>query len=242
MKQILLVHFLLYISTQCLSQTVEKTMVENWVKNRNIYLNNPTAPIGYTRTTDCDERPVYRKNYGDSISLFTWAGGIAMDTIMLKAAILDSGFNIYTYPSEVQDNGTVFINWMKERTYLWRNDTLYLLDDYNSDAAKLGLKSLEDLRSHKITSEEFGRILDELHSDKYPEVPHFKIIYFKGIFNGGPSYQFTKNENYLEETVTLNAKWTEDGVDYIEINLKTHTQGRHRFSSNLEILELSNCR
>ena len=131
---------------------------------------------------------------------------------------------------------------MSKHTFIWQNDTLYLLDDYNQAAAKAQLKLMEDHFAKKISTEEYSKKLKEVDESKYPFTPKFKVIYFKGIFDNGDKYDFSENENFRKESVALIDKWTENGTIYYEINLETHTNGRHKFSEEMKMLERNNCR
>ena len=61
---------------------------------------------------------------------------------------------------------------MSKHTFIWQNDTLYLLDDYNQAAAKL-------IRGRpfrkKISTEEYSKKLKEVDESKYPFTPKFEV-------------------------------------------------------------------
>src|SRR5690606_28097118 len=148
-------------------------------------------------------RPMYRKDNGDTIILYTWGGSIAEDLKTFKKSTNQVGFNIYRYPVKVQNNGTVVVNRMAKQTYVWRSDTLYLLDEYNKSAADAHSKLTNAHWAKEISTEEYKKKLKEFDESKFPYEPQFKIIYFKGIFEKGKSYQFVETENFRSETVEL---------------------------------------
>lgn len=242
MKRQLIFLTIILQATITLGQSKEQKKTEKWLNKKEIQLNNPETPEGFERQTDCKGRPIYRKESADTITLMTWGGSIAEDLKTFKKTTQESGFNIYRFPSEVQKNGTVIVHRMSESTFIWRNDTLYLLDTYNEAAAKAHLKIMEDHFAKKISTEEYRRQLESFDDSKYPFTPKFKIIYYKGIFNDSDRYEFSEKENFRMESVSLVEMWTESGTTYLEINLDTHTNGRHRFSEDMKHLERNNCR
>jgi len=214
-----------------MAQTKVHNKTEKWIDKKEIELNNPITPEGFERQTDCKGRPMYRRESSDTIELFTWGGSIAEDLKTFKKSTKDKDFNVYRYPSEIQKNGTVIVHRISKRTFIWKNDTLYLLDDYNQAAAKAQLNLMEDHFAKKISTEEYRKKLEEFDESKYPFTPKFKIIYFKGIFDQDNRYDFSEEENFRKESVSLIAKWSENETTYFEINLDTHTNGRHRFEA-----------
>jgi hypothetical protein len=242
MKRQLIFLTIILQATITFGQSKEQKKTEKWLVKKDIQLNNPETPEGFERQSDCKGRPIYRKESADTIVLMTWGGSIAEDLKTFKKSTKEEGFNVLRYPSEVQKNGTVIVNRMTEYTFIWRNDTLYLLDDYNESASKAHLKLMEDHFAMKISTEEYQRQLEEFDASKYPFTPKFKIVYFKGIFKDSDNYEFSETENFRKESVSLVDKWTENGQTYFEINLDTHTNGRHRFSEDMEHLERNNCR
>tara|TARA_Y100000589_G_scaffold332344_1_gene392087 strand:- start:55116 stop:55850 length:735 start_codon:yes stop_codon:yes gene_type:complete len=242
MKRQLIFLTIILQATITLGQTKEQKKTEKWLNKKGIQLNTPKTPEGFERQTDCKGRPIYRKESADTITLITWNGSIAEDLKKFKKTTQEPGFNIYKYPSEVQKNGTVIVNRMSESKFIWRNDTLYLLDTYNEAAAKAQLKLMEDNFAKKISTEEYRRNLESFDESKYPFKPKFKIIYYKGIFKDSYRYKFSKKENFRMESVSLVEMWTENGRTFYEINLDTHTNGRYRFSEDMKYLERNNCR
>ena len=242
MKRQLLFLTIILQGTIAFGQSKEQKKTEKWINKKDIRLNNPTTPDGFERQADCKGRPIYRKESNDTITLMTWGGSIAEDLKTFKKSTQEEGFNVFRYPSEVQKNGTVIVNRLTKYTFIWRNDTLYLLDDYNEAASKAQLKLMEDHFAKKISSEEYRRKLEEFDKSKYPYTPKFKIIYFKGIFNDNVRYEFSEKENFRMESVSLVDRWTENGTTFFEINLDTHTKGRHGFSEDMKHLERNNCR
>src|SRR5690606_33221603 len=103
-------------------QTKDREKMEEWMIKSGIELNNPKVPEGFKSQLDCKNRPMYRKDNGDTIILYTWGGSIAEDLKTFKKSTNQVGFNIYRYPVKVQNNGTVVVNRMAKQTYVWRSD------------------------------------------------------------------------------------------------------------------------
>ena len=242
MKRVTIIFIFILQSTISFAQTEELKQTEKWIVKNDIELNSPLTPIGFERKTDCKEQPIYRKNISDTIVLYTWGGSIAEDLDKFKLTTQEEGFNIYRYPTKIQKNGTVIVNRMSQHEFIWRNDTLYLLDDYNEAASKARLKLMKDRFADKISKDQYEKELKEFDESKYPFTPKFKIIYFTGIFDNSIYYVFAEKENFRQEKVELIDKWMENGKMYYEINLDTYTNGRYRFTDDLTEIERNNCR
>src|SRR5690606_35995428 len=141
--------------------------MEEWMIKSGIELNNPKVPEGFKSQLDCKNRPMYRKDNGDTIILYTWGGSIAEDLKTFKKSTNQVGFNIYRYPVKVQNNGTVVVNRMAKQTYVWRSDTLYLLDEYNKSAADAHSKLTNAHWAKEISTEEYKKKLKEFDESKF---------------------------------------------------------------------------
>jgi hypothetical protein len=228
--------------TFCFSQSNEQKKTQKWIDKMEIQLNNPITPEGYIRQSDCKEQPIYRKEISDTIILYTWGGSIAEDLKTFKETTIEEGFNVYRYPSKVQSNGTVVVTRMSKDVFVWRNDSLYLLDSYNETASEAFIQIMKDHSAKKITTEEYKQKMENFDDNNYLYTPKFKVIYFNGIFENSESYKFAQNQNFREEAVILKSKWTSNGITYIEFNLDTHTNGRYRIATNLSWIESNNCK
>ncbi len=240
-KQVLLITIILS-STISFAQSGNQQETEKWIKKEDIELNNPVPPIGFSLEYDCKGYPIYRKDIADTIIIFCYNGAIAEDLKTFQKTVKETGFNSFRYPTKVQSNGTVIVNKISKNVFVWRKDTLFLLDEYNDAFAKEQLKLMDKFLSKKITRQEYEKSIENLDESNYPFAPQFKIIYFKGIFDNEDYYRFTTDQNFRNEGVQLVSKWTENGKIYYEINLKTYTNGRYRFSEDMRILERNNCR
>ena len=199
-------------------------------------------PLGFDKFFDCESRPAYIKHSGDTILLYSWNGSIAKTLKEFKKVSKQKDFNVLTYPSEVQSNGTVITNSIALRIFLWRSDTLYLFDDYNLELSRAQMAIMFDYFDNKITEKEYKTQMKKIDISKYPFAPSFKAIYFTGIFDNGETFQFDSIQNFRKESVRLVKRWNKNGTNYFEINLNTHTNGRHRFSADLKHLERTNCK
>lgn len=209
---------------------------------KGINLTNPNTPKDFDKFIDCKSRPSYIRHSGDTIFLYSWNGSSAQTLKEFKKTTKDNGFNTYNYPSLVQGNGTVIVNKLSLRIFIWRNDTLYMFDDYNSDLAAAEMTIMFEYFDKKISKKEYETKMKNLDRSKYPFTPKFKTIFFKGIFDNDNIYIFSHDQNFKEESVEFIKKYEENNVNYIEINLKTYTDGRFRFSDDLKHIERNNCK
>lgn len=237
MKHRILLITLFFLSTFCVGQTPEQEKLDKWLSKHDIELNKPVAPSGFIQTTDCKSRPLYRMNRGDTIVLYHAGSSIAQDLKTFKKTVTDPDYNVFIFPSKTQNNGTVIVNHLIKSTFIWRNDTLYLGDDYNKNASEATGKALSDFLNKRITQEEYRTIA----SSYVPMKERFKVIYYTGLFSAGRNYQFTEAQNFRKESIVLVNRWLDGELRMSEVNLKTHTNGRYRFSGDMSILETTNC-
>lgn len=234
---------LLFLTNYLLfAQTRDQLKTEKWLLKNKIPLMETNPPIGFNKFIDCQSRPAYIKHSGDSIFLYSWGGSIAETLKEFKKTAKQKDLSVFIYPSEVQSNGTVITNTLSLSLFLWRNDTLYLYDDYNSQLSRAKMEIMFMYYDKKISKKESGTLLKEIDISKYPFTPSFKTIYFTGIFASGESFQFDSIQNFKKESVRLVNRWNERDKVIFEIDLKTDTNGRYRFSADLENIERTNCK
>jgi hypothetical protein len=233
---------IIFQSVIVIAQTKEQKKIDKYIASNNIILNNPTTPTGFDRYTDCKGRPIYRKDSAETIIIYTWGGSVAEDLERFKNIINSETFNIHSYPSKTQSNGTVIINRMSKHIFVWRDKELYLLDSFNEKSSQAELKLMDDFFANKISKENYEKKLQELNDSIFPNTPQFKLIYFEGMFDTSYFYEFSEEQNFRKEYVKLMANWEDSGVEFFEINLKTHTNGRYRFSKDMKVLERTNCK
>ncbi len=241
-KNYIVIFIIIVHSGISLAQTNEQRKTKKWLEKNNIALNMPITPSGFYRQTDCKGNPIYRKELSDTIILYNWNGSIVEELEPFKKTTKKVGFNTYQYPIEILGNGTILVNLMSKREFIWRNDTLYFLDDFNEDGVIAHIKYMDEVYYEGISMDEYEKKLKEFDISKYPYTPKFKIIYFKGIFDNSNFYEFSEKENFRKEKVVFIAKWNEGGKTIYEINLDTHTNGRYRFTDDMSKIEENNCR
>src|SRR5690606_19959641 len=183
----------------------------------------------------------YRKIIGDTIIIYSRGGSIAEDIESLNESIKDKRFNIYRYPKKTQNNGTIIIQEMRKWTFLARNDTLYLLDEYDERKSEEHIKIMDSFLKGKITESEFRKKVDKNELKDFGFKPKFKVIYFKGIFDKSNSYTFKVNQNFRKENVTLLKSWKEKDKTYYKINLETWTAGKYVISEDFEFINTEIC-
>ena len=241
MHRIQLIISLLLCSIISQAQSALQEQTEKWMKDNHIKLNNPTVPEGFIQFRDCKSNLNYKRVSGDSIFLFSQGGAIAEELETFKQSTREPNFNSLRYPYSIQRNGTVVVISFKLHKFIWRNDTLYLYDDFNSDANEAFLQIMKDYSAKIISEEAYKKQLKEFDQTKYPVYPKLKAIYFNEIFKNSSSYTFNKDQNFRKETVYLVKRDNEGRKEILEINLDTHSNGRYRFSSDLAIIEAVNC-
>lgn len=232
---------LLALSTVLVGQEPPKLKIDKWIDQKGITMNSPIAPAGFTSFLDCQMRPAYRRVSGDTITLYTWGGSIAEDLETFKKSVASPDFNVFRYPTKTQTIETVVVVRMGRRDFIWRHDTLYVLDSYNKERATRSLKLMEDHWAKTLTDEEYEKQMKELEGQNFGFVPQYKAIYFTGIFDKMRSYTFGPTENFRGETVHWTGASFSEGKKIFEINLDTHTDGRYRFSEDMMMLETANC-
>jgi hypothetical protein len=230
--------FLMALSATCLGQTEN---LKKWIEANGIELNAPSPPAGFNLFHDCDGLAVYKKVYGDTIHLFTSRASMAQDLSTFKKTVKNKGFNVFEYPSKYQTNGTVIVQQFREKIFVWRNDTLYLLDDFNLEEAQVKLNAIEQYASKRISKGEYKKLLEQAKQLTVDFTPKFKIIYFTGIFDEASKYQFSSQENFRKEKVTLESSWIQDNETCFQIHLQTHTDGNYTFSESMTFLNLEGC-
>jgi len=212
------------------------------IKENKIELNNPNQIEGFTRYIDCDSNFAYKKTIKDTIVFYTWSIEIAQTIDEFKKTIKDSTFNKFIYPEYVQDNGTVVVVYLEKKEFIYRNDTLYLLDTFNDELSKAGGKLFKELTKRNTPTDSFEYYYNNLKKQYTDFKPRFKTVYFKGIFDKGDKYSFPSNLNFREETVLLEETWIQDGTKCFKIHLTpTHDSGIYTFSEDMKFIDYENC-
>jgi len=240
MKTVLTLIFTLSLSL-LYGQTNEQLKTEKWLFKNNIQLMEIDNPKEFDKFYDCESRPAFIKHTGDTILLYSWNGSVAQTLDEFKKTVKQKDVDPYYYPSEVQSNGTVVVNNLNLSVFLWRNDTLYLFDDYNADLGEAQMDIMFKLEpfNEKVYEAEINKI----DLSKYPFTPSFKTIYFKDIFKSSETYAFTMDQNFKLESVRLIGVFVENNIEYTEIKLNTRNDGgTFRFSSDLKQIERTNCK
>ncbi len=242
MKRHIIILILTISSIFSFAQNKEVKKLEKWIDKNNIVFNSPACPEGFEYFQNCNEIHAYRKVIGDTIIIFSRGGSIAEDIESLTESIQDERFNIYRYPKKVQKNGTIIIQEMRKWTFLARNDTLYLLDEYDERKSEEQIKIMNAFFKGKITESEFKIQVDENESKDFGFKPKFKMIFFKGIFDKSDDYSFNVNQNFREENVTLLTSWKENDRTFYKINLKTWTAGKYIITEDFEFINTEICK
>jgi len=224
-----------------IGQDPPKLKIDKWMEKNRIKLNAPVPPAGFTFFYDCRMKPAYRRVSGDTITLYTWGGNLAERLDTFKETFKSPDFNVFRYPSKTQTNETVIVERLTRRDFLWRNDTLYVLDSYNKERATRSLKLMEDHWAKNLSDEEYEAQMKDLDGQDFGFVSKYKAIYFTGIFDNGKSYTFSVSQNFRLETVHWTGASFSEGKKIFEIKLDTHTDGRYRFSEDMMMLETANC-
>ncbi len=235
-------HILLILfNTSCFSQSPEEINLEKWIKKENITFNSPICPEGFEHFQNCKEINAYRKISGDTIIIYSRGGSIAEDIETLNESIKDQRFNIFRYPLNKQSNGTIVVQEMRKWTFLSRNDTLYLFDEFDEIKSAEFIKIMSAFYKGKISEAEYKKQTEENEKKDLGFIPQFKMIYFKGIFDDTNVYQFDENQNFKEEKVTLLKTWENKGVCYFKIDLETWTAGEYIISDDFKFINTEIC-
>lgn len=221
-------------------QVYEKTM--NWVQQNNIELNNPKPPAGFIRSFSCDSSAVYKKRIGDTIIFYNWTHTIAETLPEFIEIYKRPEYNITKYPKKVQKNGTIIVVTLRADTFIYRNDSLYLLDEDRDYFVTQFIENMELLQKKQIDSVTFENRMKEaklIDERDYP--PKFKLIFHKKLFKKSNSILLKKDVNFKEERVELVRKWKQNGKRCYEINLHQDRDGRYIFNSDMIFLDWENC-
>lgn len=241
MKRLVTLILLSLSNTYCFSQSIDEAILEKWIEKNNIAFNSPTCPEGFEYFQDCKEINAYRKINGDTIIIYSRGRSIAENIETLNKSIKDKQFNIYRYPITKQSNGTILVQEMRKWTFLSRNDTLFLFDDFDERKSKEFIKIMSTFYKGKISEAEYKKQTKENEKKDFGFVPQFKMVFFKGIFNDSNLYQFDKNQNFKKEKVTLIKMWKKKGVKYFKINLDTWTAGKYIISEDFNFINTEIC-
>lgn len=241
MKTHIIILALAFYSTFSFSQNSERKKLKEWIEKNNIVFNSPTCPNGFEHFLNCNDIHAYRKIIGDTIIIYSQGGSIAENIETLNESIKNSRFNVYRYPSYTQDNGTIVVHEMRKWIFLSKNDSLYLLDQYDDKKSNETSKILDTFLNGKISESEFNKQIKEIENTDFGYIPKFKLIYFKGIFKDSNEYRFDKKQNFREESVTLLNTWKINNMRYYKINLKTWTAGTYIVSEDLSFINTEIC-
>lgn len=242
MKRHIIILILTFSSTFSFAQNKEVKKLDKWIEKNNIVFNSPTCPEGFEHFQNCNEIHAYRKVIGDTIIVYSRGGSIAEDIKSLTESIKDERFNIYRYPKKSQNNGTIVVQKMRKWTFLSRNDTLYLLDEYDERKSSEHIKIMDAFFKGKISESEFEKKVQENENKDFGYKPKFKMIYYKGIFEDSNDYTFDENQNFRKEKVTLLTSWKDKDLTYYKINLKTWTAGKYVISEKFEFINTEICK
>ncbi|MDR2271906.1 MAG: hypothetical protein LBF27_13460 [Sphingobacterium sp.] len=212
-----------------------------WLAANKISFDNPQCPEGFEYFQNCPEKHAYRMIKGDTIIIYSSGGGMQYNLRRLKEAFAQKDFNIFEYPIYNQGDGNVYVQFMRKRTFLLRNDSLYLYDDYDKKKEAAIMKYLNSNPREKFSDAEIQTELKKIEAQDYGYTPQFKLIYFKGIFNNGSTYQFSKSQNFREESVSLKSEWTDGHKRYYKINLKTYTAGTFIIADDFSFINTDKC-
>lgn len=212
-----------------------------WLAANNITFDNPRCPEGFEYFQNCPEKHAYRMIKGDTITIYSSGGGMQYNLRRLKEAFSKKDFNVFEYPLYNQGDGNVYVQFMRKRTFLLCNDSLYLYDDYDEKKEVAMMKYLNSNPREKSSDEQIQAELKKITAQDYGHIPQFKLIYFKGIFNNGVNYQFSKSQNFREESVSLKSEWTEGYKKYYKIDLKTYTAGTYIIADDFSFINTDKC-
>ena len=239
-RQIVLIIFVFYCFFS-FCQRAEEKKLNKWIAKNNIIFNSPNCPSGFEHFINCNTIHAYRRIIGDTIIIYSRGGSIAEDISALTQSIKVKRFNVFRYPSYSQNNGTIVVQEMRKWTFLLRNDTLYLLDDYDEKKSEEAIKIMDAFFKGKINESEFKKQIEDNEGKDYGFKPMFKMIFFKGIFDNTSRCQFDKNLNFRKETVSLVKSWKKNGKQFFEINLDTWTAGIYIISEDFDFINTEIC-
>lgn len=225
----------------CSAQSNSYAELKNWIKNNQIVFNSPETPTGYSRFLDCNGKIAYRKDIGDTIIIYSRGGSIAEDIETLNESIKKPEFNIYRYPKAKQNNGTIMIQEMRKWVFRVNQDTLFLLDEHDDKKNAIHCKLTEKLMLGDITEIEFEIQTKENYESDYGFKPFFKVVFYKDIFKKSNVVKLDKINNAREEVVSLMRNWDENGKQFFEINLETHSVGKFIISEDFEFINTEKC-
>jgi|GEM_PF-1117896 len=212
-----------------------------WLVANNITFDNPRCPEGFEYFQNCPEKHAYRMIKGDTIIIYSSGGGMQYNLRRLKEAFAKKDFNVFEYPIDNQGDGNVYVQFMQKRTFLLRNDSLYLYDEYDKKKETALMKYMNSNPREKFSDAEIQAELKKIADQDYGYTPKFKLIYFKGIFSNGSTYQFSKSQNFREESVSLKSEWTDGDKRYNKINLKTYTAGTYIIADDFSFINTDKC-
>lgn len=242
MEKYMIVFILIFYNINSFSQPNKERKLESWIKENNIVFNSPISPEGFDHFLKCNNVHAYRKNIGDTIIIYSRGDAIAENVETLSKSIKKTEFNVFRYPSYTQNNGTIVVQELRKWTFLFRKDTLYLLDEYDDEKTTELIKTMLASNKGKMPKPDFTKEPKEIKSKDLGFRPQFKMIYYKGIFKKNNEYVFNKNQNFREEKVNLIRSWKQNEKQYFEINLVTNTAGRYVLSDDLTFINTEDCK
>lgn len=246
MKNLLnLFTFLAIVLISCSNSSKESIKKEiDHCEKIDIELNNPTPPDGYRRYFDCDSNAVYKFIHEDTIRIYSWAGSFAVDEKEMSSLQLEDDFNMFRYPKLKQKNGTYLMVVLELTEFLFRNDTLYLLDTYNDVQVEKMLEINSQMMNGEISKIEYENKISEVSKQDFGFIPMYKAIYYVGIFDKESFIVLPNQINHRGESVTLVSKWKKNGKDYYEIVLHSERTSDQLFIFNedMSYLDLEGCK
>jgi len=232
--------FLLIISFS-FGQNAKEIETIKWLEKNRIILNSPKTPSGFKHDLNCGEIQSFKRVNGDTIIIYSRGSRIAESLERMKEIINQKNIKKIYYPTTVQKNGTVLIQFLRKWTFLKRDDKLFILDEYNDKKLKEHLKIIDDFLNKRVSQTEYKTRVQINDKKDYGFKPKFKMIFFKGIFERSSDHLFLENQNFRKEKVSLINKWIENDQTFYEINLETKTAGKFIISEDFEFINTEKC-
>jgi hypothetical protein len=228
MRTITRLVFCLVIAVPVLAQD-ENNFESSWkyFSENRIPLNAIEPSTGFRIHYNCDSMLFARGDFGDTIKI--WTPGVEWGYTLNEFREFQSkpGYGRQFFPKSISSDGRIFMVYLQETQFVYRNDSLYQISDTISKPAEYFAWGIDRMMG-KIDEETYRRrkdSIDLLYRDRHAYVA--KLIYVKVWFrNGKNRLRLSRDVNFEGDEIELEKEWEENGKKCFVLRINNYHEGQ----------------
>lgn len=197
-----------------------------FLKEQGIELNTVTPPVGFKVYYNCDSLLFIKGIFGDTIKIWTSSTDWYTNLTALKDRIKNEAFGKTRFIKSVDEYGRAFISIYDQTEFIYRNDSLFEIENSNPIESASLVQLFSDYFSQKIDEETYEVGLDSLRIiENKMAVYTPKLIFTKNIFRKSKKIKLPRKMNFRGDTIVLEHQWVENGKTCYLIRIKNKEDG-----------------